>query len=78
MYRRMAKILEERGFSCLVYQDTLYAERGLLIAIISKLGHKEYRVEINDTGQGITYVSKCDTTKGVVTCIDEYCEFLVL
>jgi hypothetical protein len=78
MYRKIAKILAERGFSCLVYQDTLYAERGLLIAIISKLGHKEYRVEINDTGQRKTYVAKVETTNGVIKCIEEYCAFLVL
>lgn len=78
MYRRMAKILEERGFSCLVYQDTLYAERGLLIAIISHIERDSYKVEINDSGQGKTYTCKCKFTRGVVQCIEEYCEFLVL
>lgn len=78
MYRRLAKQLEELGYSTLVYQDSLYAEKGLLIVIINKVNHQWYRVECIDSGNDITFVSRVKSAKQVLECVEQQREYFVL
>lgn len=78
MYRQVDRELKARGFNTMSYDDHLYAERGLLVCIISKVDRHKYRVEVIDSGNDIVFVSRCKYAKGVIECIEEQAEYFVL
>ena len=78
MYRRIEKDLTAKGYDCMVYDNSLYAEKGLFIAIISKEQHSVYRVECIDSGNDIHFVSRVNYSVNVVRCIEEQRIYFVL